>query len=102
VDLVGFSGAAWTAKTDIRDFTRIVSEVVYGTSGEHGCGCPRIPLFVMEMIEKGESADLKGIESFRDILNILKHHNFKIMEDVNVGEVSDFAKWVEWSETLIE
>jgi hypothetical protein len=37
-----------------------------------------------------------------DILKILKLHDFKIIEGVDVEEVSNFVKWIEKSETLIE
>jgi hypothetical protein len=80
---------------------RIVSEIVFGTSAEPSGGCFGIPPFVVEVIDRGEFADLKRIESFRHILKIAKRHNFKIMEGVDVEEVSTPIKWVEWSEVLI-
>jgi hypothetical protein len=64
VDIVGSSGASLTRKADIRGFTRIVSEIVVGSSAEQCCDCSGIQSFVWEMIERGESADMKGIESF--------------------------------------
>jgi serine/threonine protein kinase len=101
VDIVGSSGASLIRKADIRGFTRIVSEIVFGRSAEECCSCSGIPSYVLEMIERGESADMKGIESFRDILKILERHHFDIMEGVDFKEVSNFVEWVEWSETLI-
>jgi hypothetical protein len=101
VDIVGCSGASLTRKADIRGFTRIVSEIVFGRSAERCCRCSGIRSFVLEMIERGESADMKGIESFGDILKILERHNFNIMEGVDFKEVSNFVEWVEWSEMLI-
>jgi hypothetical protein len=38
------------------------------------------------MTEGGESADLKGVESFRDSLTILKQYNSKTIEGVDVEE----------------
>jgi hypothetical protein len=101
-DIGVFSGESWTPKADIQAFTRILSEIVVGSSAEQGCGRSGIPSFIYEMIEGGEYADRKSIESFPGILNILKQHNFKIMEGVDVEEVSRFVRWIEWSETLTE
>jgi hypothetical protein len=98
----GFSGESWTPTVDIRAFTWILSETVVGASAEQGCGCSGIPAFVFEIIENGESADLKAVKSLSDILKILKLHNFKIIEGVDVEEVSNFVKWIEMSEMLIE
>jgi serine/threonine protein kinase len=102
MDIGGFSGESWTPTVDIRAFTRILSEIVVGASAEHGCGSSGIPSFVLEIIGNGESAELKAVESFSDILKMLKLHNFQIIEGVDVEEVSDFVKWIEMSETLIE
>jgi hypothetical protein len=72
VDIGGFSGERWTPKADIQPSTRILSESVVGTSAEQGCGRSGIPSFVDTMIERGEYADWKAVESFPEILNILK------------------------------
>jgi alpha/beta superfamily hydrolase len=50
------------------------------------------------MIERGERADLNPIKPFPVIVTILKKHNCKIMERVDVEDVSPFVKWIEWSE----
>jgi hypothetical protein len=42
------------------------------------------------------------IEPFPDILKILKQNEFKILDDVNVEEASNFVSWIEWSERLID
>jgi hypothetical protein len=102
MDIRGFSGDSWTPTIDIRAFTRILSEIVVGASAEQGCDRSNIPSFVSEIIANGESSDLKAIKSLSDILKMLKLHNFKIMEGVDVEEVSNFVKWIEKSETLIE
>jgi hypothetical protein len=102
MDIGGFSGESWTPTVDVRAFTRILSEIVVGASAEQGCGSSGIPSFVLEIIENGESVDLKRVKSMSNILKILKLHDFKIMERVDVEEVSNFVKWIEKSETLIE
>jgi serine/threonine protein kinase len=102
MDSGAFSGESWTPTIDIRAFTRILSEIVVGASAEHGCASSDIPSFVSEIIENGESSDLKAVKSLSDILKILKLHNFKIIEGIDVEEVSNFVKWIEISETLIE
>jgi hypothetical protein len=61
-DCGGISGKSWTPKADVREFTRLLSEIMIGSSGEHGCGGSGIPLFVLEMIERGDAANMKGIE----------------------------------------
>jgi serine/threonine protein kinase len=102
VDVGGFSGESWTPKVDVRAFAGLLSEIVIGTSGEQGGYVPSVPSFVLKMIERGQSADLKSIESFSDILTTLKQNDFTIMEGVDVAEVSNFVSWLEWSEMLIE
>jgi serine/threonine protein kinase len=61
MNLGGFSGESWTPTADIRAFARILSEIVVGASAEQGCGSSSIPSFVLEIIENGESADLKSV-----------------------------------------
>jgi serine/threonine protein kinase len=82
VDIVSSSGASLTRKADIRGFTRIVSEIVFGRLAEPCCGSSGIPSFVLEMIESGNSADMKGIESFRDILQVLNIAQPRIIDDL--------------------
>jgi hypothetical protein len=67
VELECHDGAEVDIGGDTRGFIRIVSELVFGIS-----------------TERGESADVKGVESFRDILTILNFHNFKIMEGFDI------------------
>jgi serine/threonine protein kinase len=90
MDIGGFSGDRWTPTVDIRGFTRILSEILIGASAEQGCGSSGIPSFVFEIMENGESADLKAVQSLSDILKMLKLHNFQIIEGVDVEEVSNF------------
>jgi hypothetical protein len=75
---------------------------VVGASAEQGCGSSGIPSFIFQIIENGELADLKAVKSMSDILKILKLHNFKIIEDIDVEEVANFVKWIDKSEMLFE
>jgi hypothetical protein len=54
------------------------------------------------MIERGQCSDLTAVESFADIMKILKQNDFKIEENVDVEEVWRFVRLIEKSETLIE
>jgi serine/threonine protein kinase len=101
-DIGGFSGESWTQKADVQAFAGILSEIVASASAGPDFDGPRVPSFVSEIIERGQCRDSKTLESFPDIWRILKMHKFKIIEGVNVQEVSDFVNWIELSETLIE
>jgi hypothetical protein len=79
---------------DVRSFTKILSEIVAGVSSGDGEGCPIVPSFVSEIIERGQS--------FLDIFETLEQNQFQIMEGINVAEVSNFVRWIQWSETLTE
>jgi hypothetical protein len=52
------------------------------------------------MLEGRERVDWKLIKSFPEIVSILKQQQFKIMEGVDVKEVSYCVKWIGCSETL--
>jgi hypothetical protein len=90
-----FSGEHWTPKGDIEAFTTIFSEIVIGASGD-SCS------FVSHIIGRGQSADSAAMESFEDILKILKKNDFRIAESVDIKEVWNYVKWIEWSEMVIE
>jgi hypothetical protein len=102
IDVMGFSGESWTPKTDVEAFARILSEIVVGVSGEQGIHSPGIPSFVRKMIERGQSGDLKRVESFHEIFETLKRNAFKILEGVENEKVSSFVNWIESSEMLTE
>jgi hypothetical protein len=78
-----FSGEHWTPKGDIEAFERIVSDII-------GTG------------QSGDSEDSEVMESFEFYLKSLKENDFKIDESVDTEEVSNYEKWIEWSEMLIE
>jgi serine/threonine protein kinase len=101
-DLGGFSGEKLTPNADVRAFTKILSEIVIGGSNQQDDGVSRLPLFVSEMIERGQSGDLKAIGSFSKILKILKQNDFEIVEGTDLEDISSFVNWVERSEPLIE
>jgi hypothetical protein len=98
----GFWGEDWMSKADVCAFARILSTIVVGVSADPGVRDPSVPSFVSDIIERGRSADSRSTESFANILRILKENDFKIVESVDVQEVSDFVDGIEWSETLIE
>jgi hypothetical protein len=54
------------------------------------------------MIERGESSNLKRLESFLDIVKILKLHNFQIMEGGDINEGSSVESRLNVANTLIE
>jgi serine/threonine protein kinase len=101
-DVGGFSGESWTPKADVRAFATIVSEIVVGRSGEHRSRVSTIPSFVFEMIERGQSADLIAVETFSEILKLLKDNQFKIMKGTDLEDITTFVHWIESSEPLIE
>jgi hypothetical protein len=92
----GFSGANWSPKADVQAFSRILSEIAFEADAK------TVPLFVNEIIERGHSTDCEAVESFADILQTLKQHDFKILEGVNIEEVTNFVSWIESRERLIE
>jgi tRNA A-37 threonylcarbamoyl transferase component Bud32 len=100
VDIRGFSSEGLTAEADIGGFSGILSEIAIGAFTEQSGCSSDVPSFVSEMIAKGQSADSNSVESFADILKALKRHDFKIMESVDIKEVSDFVRWIEWSEVF--
>jgi hypothetical protein len=102
VDVGGFSGESWTPKVDVQAFAELLSEIVIGPSGGQGGHDPSVPSFVLKMIARGQSADLKSVALFSDILKTLKQNDFKILENVDVAEVRNFVNWIEWAEKLTE
>jgi serine/threonine protein kinase len=92
----GFSGANWSPKADVQAFSRILSEIAFEADTK------TVPLFVNEIIERGQSTECEAVESFADILKILKQNDFEILEGVNIEEVTNFVSWIESTERLIE
>jgi serine/threonine protein kinase len=98
----GFSRERWTPTADVRAFTGILSEIVVDSSAERSIHDRSVPSFVSGLIERGKSAKSAAMESFADIVNILKENEFEILEGVDIREVKNFVYWIEQSETLTE
>jgi serine/threonine protein kinase len=98
----GFSGEGWRPDADVRAFTELLSRIVIGDSAEErGCSLS-VPEFVFDMIERGQSSDSKATLSFVDIFEIMKENDFRILEGIDSTEVSNFVRWIEFSEALTE
>jgi hypothetical protein len=97
-----FFGENFTPTADIQAFSRILSEIVFGTSSERGRPMREIPSFVFELIERAQCTDLGIFESFTDILSILKKNDFNIIEGVESGKVFEFVNLITLSEMLTE
>jgi hypothetical protein len=88
----GISGDSGTPKADFRTCPTILPEIVVeDSSGEGGCG-PSVPPFVSWIIETGQLADSKAVESFLDICAILPWNEFKIMDNIGIEAISNCAK----------
>jgi serine/threonine protein kinase len=98
----GFSGERWRPAADVRAFAELLSKILIGDStGERGCSLS-VPAFVLKMIERGQSLDANAKLSFMDIFKTLKDNEFRMLEGVDLKEVSNFVSWIEFSETLTE
>jgi hypothetical protein len=82
-------------KADVEAFARILSGIVIGIPVDEGIHSPGIPSFVREIIETGQSGDLKRVESFHEIIEILKRNEFQILDGVDNEKVSSFVRWME-------
>jgi hypothetical protein len=101
-DFANYSDESWGLQADMLGFARILSEIVVGRSFEGNGHFEVIPSFVSKMIQRGQCRDLTIVESFASILAILKRNDFKIVEGVDIEEVSTFVNLIEFSEMLIE
>jgi serine/threonine protein kinase len=98
----GFSGEGWRPAADVRAFAKLLSSIVIGDSAEETGSSQSVPGFVLEMVERGQSLDSNATLSFVDIFETLKVNDFRILEGVDSTEVSNFVKWIEFSEGLTE
>jgi hypothetical protein len=98
----GFSGENWRPDADVKAFVELLSKIVIGGSSKESRSSQSIPAFVLQMIEQGESSDAMAIVSFVDIFKTLKCEHFKILDEVDSKEVSNFVSWIELSERLTE
>jgi serine/threonine protein kinase len=101
-EVEGFSGERWRPDVDVKAFAELLSRIVIGASGEDSRSRLSVPVFVLKMIEGGQSSDSKAALSFVDIFNTLEGNGFRILEGVDLKEVSNFARWIEFSEALTE
>jgi serine/threonine protein kinase len=98
----GFSGEGWRPAADVRAFTELLSRIVIvDSAGESGYNLS-VPAFVLKMIERGQSLDSNAKLSFMDIFEIMKDNSFRILEGVDSTEVSNFVRWIEFSEALTD
>jgi hypothetical protein len=95
--LGGFSGEGWTPEVDIQAFASILFEIVVGRSVDFETSIPAdIPSFVSTIIRSIRRFETRY--SFGDVFEILKKNEFRIEDDVDSAEVSQFASWVESAE----
>jgi serine/threonine protein kinase len=97
-----FSGENWRPDADVRAFTELLSKIVIGGSSEENRSSQSIPIFVLKMIEQGQSSDSEATGSFVEIFKTLEGEEFKILDGVDSNEVSNFVSWIESSEALTE
>jgi hypothetical protein len=64
---------------------------VTGDAAEDTESSLSVPTFVLKIIERGQSLDSKATLSFGDIFEILKDNDFRILEEVDSKEVSNFV-----------
>jgi hypothetical protein len=109
IGIGGFSGAEWTPKGDVHGFAVILFEIIVGrpvTEAETANGRTTLPLevpeFVSRIIREELSSNSGSGKSFRDIFNILKRNEFRIVHGVNSAEVEAFVNRVELSEQSME
>jgi hypothetical protein len=101
-EIGGFSGKDWRPDADVRGFAELLSKIVIGGSSEERRNSQCIPVFVLKMVEQGQSSDSKAIVSFAEIFDTLKGEKFKILKEVDSNEVFNFVSWIEFSERLTE
>jgi hypothetical protein len=61
-----------------------------------------IPSLVSGMIEKEQCTGIESIDSFTVMLNIVKRNGYKIVEGLDIQEVSKFMNFIELPGTLTE
>jgi hypothetical protein len=98
----GSSGKHWRPDVDVKAFTELLSRIVIGDSAEKGRCSLSVARFVLEMIERRQVLDSDAKLSFVDIFETLKDNEFRILDGVDLTEVSNFVRWIEFSEALTE
>jgi hypothetical protein len=102
VGIGGFSGAMWSPKIDLDGFVSILIEIIVGhpaTQSDFSNGRvifpPDVAMFVLEIISANQLSDRGKRVSFKNIFDVLKVNDFKIVSGVDSAEVLRFVKWVE-------
>jgi hypothetical protein len=54
-----------------------------------------VPMFVLELIEAGQSPGSRRQQTFNDIFDVLKKNDFRIVSGVDSADVLTFVDWVE-------
>jgi hypothetical protein len=96
------SGERWSPHQDVHGFALILFEIIFGhpmmLSGVEN-GQIRVPtnapMFVLELIEAGQSPGSRRQQTFNDVFNVLKNNDFKIVSGVDSADVLTFVRWVE-------
>jgi hypothetical protein len=91
MDLGCFFGKSWTPKRDVQAFAGILLESVFRASAEQRELGALHFLLVSRIIERKQWRKQTTSESFAGIWPIQKGNSFKIMEDIDMKEVSDFS-----------
>jgi serine/threonine protein kinase len=99
----GFYGEGWNPKTDVSAFVSILIEIMVGHPVNGETSLPKdVPQFISRIIEAGLSSETQTRRSFRDIFEILRRNDFRIMAGVDSEEVLAFVRWVESTEEVKE
>jgi serine/threonine protein kinase len=96
------SGERLSLDGNVHGFASILFEIIIGRPiiqsevGKDQIILPAdIPIFVSELIEAGQSRGSQILQSFNDILNVLKENKFRIVSGVDSADVLTFVRWVE-------
>jgi serine/threonine protein kinase len=92
----------WSPHPDVRGFALILFEIIVGypmmLSGVRNDQIrvpTNVPMFVLRLIEAGQSPGSRRQQTFNDIFNILKENDFEIVSGVDSEDVLTFVRWVE-------
>jgi hypothetical protein len=96
------SSERWSPDQDVGGFALILFEIIAGhpmiLSGVcHGeIRVPtNVPMFVLELIEAGQSPESRRQQTFNNIFDVLKKNDFEIVSGVDSADVLTFVDWVE-------
>jgi hypothetical protein len=79
MDFADFSRETFTPTAEVSASSRLLSEIVFGTSCDRSGHAGEIPSSVLAIIERRKYTDLKGIDPFRAILTILRQNHFNLL-----------------------